>query len=133
LQGHLFFQKNQHLSFVKPHVIHGVCLHDVKVVWYAINYELNIGLTFHAKIINSQRYVRPILSEFFAELTDEKKLYAWLENDSAAARTAEDFVAALEEVIGDRIISRGLWSAHLLDLTPCDFCIWGIGRTKFTE
>jgi hypothetical protein len=30
----------------------------------------------------------------------------------------------LRQVFGDRIISRGLWPAHSLDLNPCDFFLW---------
>jgi hypothetical protein len=36
----------------------------------------------------------------------------------------------LEGVFGDRIISSGLWPAHLPDLTPCDYYLWGTLKDK---
>jgi hypothetical protein len=37
---------------------------------------------------------------------------------------------ALEGVFGDRIVSCGLWSACLLDLTPCNFYLCGNLKDK---
>ena len=34
-------------------------------------------------------------------------------------------MAALSEVFGDRVISRGLWPPRSPDLTPPDFYLWG--------
>jgi hypothetical protein len=39
--------------------------------------------------------------------------------------TSHTILSALEEVFGDRIISLGLWPAHLPDLIPCHFYLWG--------
>jgi hypothetical protein len=46
----------------------GVPLHDVKVgVWYTVNAKLIIGPIFYTETINSYRYVRLILTDFFAQ------------------------------------------------------------------
>jgi hypothetical protein len=31
---------------------------------------------------------------------------------------------AMSSVFGDRIISSGIWPAHLPDVNPCDFFFW---------
>jgi hypothetical protein len=50
--------------------------------------------------------------------------------DSATAHTADNSLMALEGVFGDRIISRGLWPACSLVLTPCSFYLWGNLKDK---
>jgi hypothetical protein len=41
----------------------------------------------------------------FPELTEEERLYGWLQKDSATAHTARMSMQALSDVFGDRIIS----------------------------
>jgi hypothetical protein len=39
----------------------------------------------------------------------------------------------LEAVFGDRIISHGLWPAHLLDFIPWNFYLWGNMKNKVLQ
>jgi hypothetical protein len=68
--------------------------------------------------------VNNILSPFFAELTEEERLYSVFQQDSATAHMAKINFEALREVFTDSIISRGLWPPRSPDLTPCDFYLW---------
>jgi hypothetical protein len=53
------------------HLTHEVSLHDVKDgMCCAMNAKQIIGPIFYVEIINFDRYVRLILTEFFAELTE---------------------------------------------------------------
>jgi hypothetical protein len=70
--------------------------------------------------------VNKILGPFFAELTEEEKLYGVLQQDSATAYSAYISLEALQEVSGDCIISHGLWLPCSPDLTPCDFYLWEV-------
>jgi hypothetical protein len=79
------------------------------------------GLIFYAETINSERYVGLIVTEFFRQLIEEELSYAWLQQDSTTAHTADDTLMALEGVYSDRIISHGLQTAHTPDLTTCNF------------
>jgi hypothetical protein len=45
--------------------------------------------------------------------------------DGATAHTVTYSRNVLNEVFGDRLISRGLWPARSLDLNPCDFYMLG--------
>jgi hypothetical protein len=49
-----------------------------------------------------------ILSPFFAELTEEERLFGVFQLDSATAHTANVSLEALRKVFGDHIISRSL-------------------------
>jgi hypothetical protein len=51
--------------------------------------------------ISSECYVRLILSPFFGQLTDEKKLYGHFMQDNATAQTANNSMVALDEVFGE--------------------------------
>jgi hypothetical protein len=35
----------------------------------------------------------------------------------------------LNEICGERVISRNLWPPRSLDLTPSDFCLWGATKS----
>jgi hypothetical protein len=55
----------------------GVPLHDIKAgTWYAVKAKQIIGPIFNAQTINSNRHVRLILTEFFAQLIEEEKSHA---------------------------------------------------------
>ena len=46
--------------------------------------------------------------------------------DSATAHTADRSMRELQRIFGTRLISNNLWVPQRLDLTPCDFYLWGI-------
>jgi hypothetical protein len=108
-----------------------VPLHDLKVgVWCAISARRIIEPVFVHETINSERYVRLILSPFFDQLTDEEKSYGHFMQDNATVHTANNSMVALDEVFGERVISRGLWPPRSHDLNPCDFYLWGTLKEK---
>jgi hypothetical protein len=123
--------KIRYWSTENPHAVHEVPLHDLKVgVWCAISARRIIGPVFFHETINSERYVRLILSPFFDQLTDEEKSYGHFMQDNATAHTANNSMVALDEVFGERVISRGLWPPRSPDLNPCDFYLWGTLKEK---
>jgi hypothetical protein len=71
-----------------------------------------------------------ILGHFFPELTEEERLYGWLQQDSATAHTARMSMQALSDVFGDRIMSSGIWPARSPDFYPCHFFFWGCLKDK---
>jgi hypothetical protein len=77
LHGHVSSKNNLYWRPVNPHLIHEVPLHDVKVgVWCAVNAKRIIGPILYAETINSDRYVRLILTGFFAQLKEEERLFS---------------------------------------------------------
>jgi hypothetical protein len=91
LHGHVSSKHNWYWSSVNPHLIHDILLHGIKVgVRCTMNAIWIIGPIFYAETINSDMYERLILTEFFTQLTEEEWLYAWFQQDSATAHTADD-------------------------------------------
>jgi hypothetical protein len=86
--------------------------------------------TFYDKTVNAAGYVNNIVSPYFAELTQEERLYGVFQQDSATAHMANISLEALQEVFGDCMISCGLWPPRSLNLTPCDFYFWGSLKDK---
>jgi hypothetical protein len=67
---------------------------------------------FYSDTVYAARYVNNILSPFFTELTEEDRLYGVFQQDSATAHMAYLSLEALQEIIGDCIISCSLWPPH---------------------
>jgi hypothetical protein len=85
---------------------------------------------FFNETIHCERYVQVIFGQFFPELTEEGRLYLWIQQDSATAHTALMSMWALSDVFGDRIISSGIWPARSPDLNPCDDFFWSCLKDK---
>jgi hypothetical protein len=49
---------------------------------------------------------------------------------SLMANTPNNSMNGLAEVLGEQVISQGLWPAHSTDLNPCDFYLWSILKIK---
>jgi hypothetical protein len=81
LHGHVSSQNNLYWGSVNPYLIHEVPPYDVKVgMWCAVGVKRITGPIFYAETINSGRYVRLTLTEFFAQLTEEEqRSYAWFQ------------------------------------------------------
>jgi hypothetical protein len=45
--------------------------------------------------------------------------------DNTTAHTASHFMNEINQVFGDRVVSRVLWPPGSPDLNPCDFYLWG--------
>jgi hypothetical protein len=67
---------------------------------------------FLNETINCERYVQVILGQFFPEVTEEKGLYGWFQQDSTTAHTAPMSMQALFDVFRDSIISSGIWPSR---------------------
>ena len=90
-------------------------------VWCTIRSERIIGPIFFQNTVDSRTYVNDILTPFFMELTDREHDFAFFQQDSATAYTADNSTYKIGRVFHDRIISRDLWPADSPDMTPCDF------------
>jgi hypothetical protein len=60
------------------------------------------GMVYYAERINSDRYVRQILTAV-RQLTDEEKLYAHFQQDSALAHTKEHSMQILNRMFGEGV------------------------------
>ena len=94
-------------------------------VWLAISGERIIGLIFFRNTVASRTHVNDTLTPFFRELTNRERGFAFLQQCSATAHTADISMREIEHVFHERIISRGLWPARPPDMTPCDSYLWG--------
>jgi hypothetical protein len=122
LQGYINTENNRYWNSQNPHLSHEDPLHPVKVgVWGAVSARRIVEPVFFNKTINCERYVQVILGHFFPELTEEERLYALFQQDSATVHTACMSMQALFDAFRDRIISSGIWPAHSPDLNPCVF------------
>jgi hypothetical protein len=127
----LKIQNNRYWGTENPHAVYEVPLHDVKLgVWCAISARRITGLVIFHEAINSERYVRLILSPFYIQQTNEEKSYAHFVQDNATAHIANNSMVALDNVFGERIISPGLWPPQSPDLNSCDFYLWGTLKEK---
>jgi hypothetical protein len=63
---------------------------------------------------------------FVNQLDDEKLQRGFFQQDGMTCHTSNDSIAEIESFFEGRIISKGLWSPRLPDLTPPDFFLWGI-------
>jgi len=73
-----------------------------------------------------ENFLRPQLEEM--DVAD-----AWFQQDAATAHTARRSMQVLREMFPGKLISlRGNvgWPAHLPDLAPCDFLLWGYPKSK---
>jgi hypothetical protein len=89
LSGYVNSQ-NDILSTESPHAVHEVPLHDLKVgVWCETSERRTIQPSSFHETVNSQRYVRLILSPFFGQLTDEEKSHG---QDNATVHIVNNFM-----------------------------------------
>jgi hypothetical protein len=111
-------------SSENPHEFKEMALHDLKVgVWCAISRMGIIGPIFFNDTINAERYRTDILEPFLGHLTERQIEEVWFQQDGATAHTASSSLQFLEDIFGNRIISRGIWPARSPDLTPPDYYI----------
>lgn len=131
LRGRVNSQNNRYWSQENPHDFHELPLHDSKIgVWCAVSENRILGPIFYEETINSDRYVRLILTPFFEQLVEEEKLHRHFMQDNATAHTANNSMDAIDEIFGERVISRRLWPARSPDLNPCDFYLWGMLKDR---
>ena len=62
---------------------------------------------------------------FIAQLKEDQIGKAYFQQDGTTAHTAHMSIALLDDVFGDRITSKTIWSPRSPDLSPPDFFLWG--------
>ena len=130
-------QNMRYWSETNPKELHERPLHSDRVtVWCAMSRVGIIGPYFfqengRAVTVNSGRYVT-MIEEFFLPALEEMDLdNVWFQQDGATAHTARVSMNVLRAAFPEWLISlRGNlnWPAHLPDLAPCDYFLWGYLR-----
>jgi hypothetical protein len=81
-------KNSQYWSAGNPRFIHELPLHDKNIgVWCPISGHRMIGSIFYDDTVHAARYMNNILCLFFAELTEEERLFCDFQQDSATAHT----------------------------------------------
>ena len=119
-------------------------LHSPKVtVWCAMSSNMVIGPFFfedgqgNTVTVNQENY-RSVLVKFVASLRRRQVDLdnAWFQQDGATPHAAIETLRRLQQVFGDRVISRRTnhpWSPHSPDLNPLDFFLWGYMKNRVYE
>jgi hypothetical protein len=78
--------------------------------------------------VNSKRYFS-MLHNFISLLEEDEITYSWLQQDGAIVHTANNSMKLLNEIFGERVISRNVWPPPSPDFTPPDFYLWGAAKS----
>jgi hypothetical protein len=70
-----------------------------------------------------------MLHDFIGLLEEDEITYSWFQQDGATAQRANNSMKLRNEIFGERVISRNLWSPRSLDLIPPDFYLWGAAKS----
>jgi len=115
--GYVNTQKTQLWSSENPHALHEKPLHDQKLgVWVAISRRRIVGHLFFEETVHSKHYCS-VLHNFVGLLEGNEITYSWFQQDGTTAHTANNSMKLLNEIFGERVISRNLWPPRLSDLT----------------
>jgi hypothetical protein len=66
-----------------------------------------------------------MLYDFIGLLEEGETTYSWFQQYGATAHTANNNMKLLNDIFGERVISRNVWPPRLPDLTPPYFYLWG--------
>jgi hypothetical protein len=78
--------------------------------------------------MNSKRYCSMFYD--FISLPEEYEItYSCFQQDGATAHTANNSMKLVNEIFGERVISRNLWPPRSPDLNPPDFYLWGAAKS----
>jgi len=125
-----------------PHDIHQKPLHSEKViVWCGVASFGVISPYFfedeagRAVTVNSARYTEMLHTFLELELQrlGVETQTLWFQQDGATAHTAKTAMRVLNDMFQARVISRRgsiEWPARLLDLSACNFFLWGYLKSK---
>jgi len=141
LDGFVNKQNFRYWSEENPRQLYQRPLHSDKVtVWCAISHYGIIGPYFHedengrATTVNSNRYVNMINNFLAGELTKfPQNDNFWFQQDGATSHTARVSINAIQQIFGNRIISKNgdiHWPPRSPDLSVCDFFLWGYLKSK---
>ena len=82
----------------------------------------------------ANRYVEMLQSFVSPELNNFRHVQeTWFQQDGATSRTARQILEAVQELFGNRVISRFgniYWSSSSPDLSVCDFSLWVYVKSK---
>ena len=106
--------------------LHKKPLHDQKLgVWVAISRWHSVGPLFFEETVNREPY-SSVLHDFIGLLEEDEITYSWFQQDGATAHTANNSMKLLNEIFGERVISRNFCGPPCSpDLTPPEFYLWG--------
>jgi hypothetical protein len=94
-------------------------------VWCAVSRRRIFRPIFFQNTTNSECYT-DIIHGYLGQLTEEETAEAWFQEDNATCRTAWATMRELSLLVGDAIISKGLWPPHTPDLSPSGFFCVGL-------
>jgi len=67
-----------------------------------------------------------IFKTFVNQLDDEEPSIGYFQQDGATSHTSHDSMVEIPSFIGDRFISKGIWTPRSPELTPPDYFLWDI-------
>lgn len=115
LKGSIYSQNTNLWSNENPHKIQEILLIVKKLVFsVAISRRRIVSPIFFNDTINSERYCSVILQPFIAQLSDQEQQIGYFQQDGATAHTANNSMRFLQNVFGQRLISKGLSLATTL-------------------
>jgi hypothetical protein len=83
---------------------------------------------FFGETANSKRYCS-MLHHFISLLEEDHIIYSWFQQDVSTAHTANNSMKLLNEIFGERVVSRNVWPPRSPDLTPPDFYLWEAAKS----
>jgi hypothetical protein len=71
-----------------------------------------------------------VLAPWFHRPTWERRYHLLrFQHDGAAAHTANNSMKLMNEIFGERVISRNVWPPRSPDVTPPEFYVWGAAKS----
>ena len=97
-------------------------LHPEKIgVWVAFSRARIVGPIFFETTVDSNVYCSEIIFPFIAQLNENEINQCFFQQDNATAHTSNHTLKFLNELFGERIISKGLWLPRSPVLSPPDY------------
>jgi len=117
------YEKHKQRQWISGQAGHGV------IGPYFFENEERITMT-----VTLDRYVEMLQSFVAPALNNFQQLHeAWFQQDGATSHTAKQSMAAVQELFGNRVISRFgdiPWPPRSPDLSVCDFFLWGYLKNR---
>jgi hypothetical protein len=115
ISGYINLQYTWYWVAENPHLVHEQPLQDQKI----------IGPIFFNRTVNMEVYLN-IFEEFCAQLTEEERPRFFYQEDGATCHTSRVSLQRVHDIFSEeQTVSKNLWPPHSLDLTTCDYFLWG--------
>jgi hypothetical protein len=126
LSGYVNTQNTRLWSSENRYAVHETPLHDQKLrVSVAISRRRIVGPLFFEETMNSKRYCS-MLHDFIGLIEEDEITYSWFQQDGATSHTANNSMKLLNEIFGERVISRnslaGSYSTRILSVGSSKIC-----------